>query len=70
MYQILPVKGWIIIIERLGRTWHVAVVAHIKLFSISFMEELKDTTKNPLENILCNLIFEPGTFEYKGRNDN
>jgi len=71
MFQILPVKGWIIIIiERLGSTWHVAVVAHIKLLSNSFMEVLKDTTKNPLEKILWNLIFEPGNFEYKDRNDN
>jgi len=29
------------------------------------MKELKDTTKNPLEKILCNLIFEPGNFEHK-----
>jgi hypothetical protein len=29
------------------------------------MKELKATTKNPLGNILCSLIFEPGNFEYK-----
>jgi hypothetical protein len=49
----------------LGRTWTGAVVAYIKLLPPLLHGRTDRSHKNLLGKILCNLIFEPGTFEYK-----
>jgi hypothetical protein len=45
MYQLLAVKGWIIISDKLGRPWNVAVVAYIKLLSILLHERTERSHK-------------------------